>query len=128
MTLEQARLSDKVRAIEEARIQANTAQMLIASLPTILLDLSRQEQEKLIIALISRIDVDRNNAVSITLRLDPSVIHSLGLPNPPQASSPQPESEPSGDSLSAESGSSTSAALDSTPAKVTGLIVNTIKL
>jgi hypothetical protein len=53
-------------------------------------EVSHQEQEQIIMALINRIDVDGKNQVAITLRLDPETIR--GLPTPQEAASPQQES------------------------------------
>src|SRR5258708_24185811 len=90
----QAQLLSKVKTIEEARQQLDTGHALIAALPQVLPDLSREEQEKLIMALISRIDVAGNNEVAITLRLDPMVIRSLSQTSLPVASSHQHEFQP----------------------------------
>lgn len=110
LLLEQAKLADKLKAIEEVRQQIDSANHLIASLPDVLPELSRQEQEQLIIALISEIEVDGANNVSITLRLDPDALPRLGLPTRLSASSRPPESERSSDFPSVESGNSTSEA------------------
>jgi hypothetical protein len=68
----------------------DTAHLLIEALPEVLGELSRQEQEQLEMALISRIDVDRDNQVSITLCLDADAIRAL--PNLRSDSSRPPES------------------------------------
>lgn len=52
-----------------------------------------QKQEQLVLALISRIDVDKNNQVRITLRLDTEAIRGPHQPNPPSASSRRHGSE-----------------------------------
>jgi len=41
--------------------------------------LSKVEQEHLVMALITRIDIRGNNQVKITLRLAPDVVHSLPI-------------------------------------------------
>jgi len=98
----QAQLRQKAKRIEEARQQVDTAHTLVDTLPEALPDLSREEQERLVMALISRVDVDGDNQVTITLRLDPDVIPTLLQPMDHAASSRQLESEPSGGSLSEE--------------------------
>jgi hypothetical protein len=108
----QVQLLEKVKLIEEARKQLDTVHALIAALPEVLPDFSREEQERLIIGLIARIDVDADNQVAITLRLDPDVIHALAQTSLLLASSRQPGSEPLADSPSAGSGNSTPEAHD----------------
>ena len=93
---EHDRLSNKVVLIQEARQQLDAAHILIQALPQVLGDVSRQEQEQLVMALIDRIDVDGINQVSINLRLDPDVIRAL--PSLQQAVSRPLVSPPSDDS------------------------------
>ncbi len=119
LLLQQAKLASKSEVVDEARQQLEVAHALIKSLPKVLEVVSRQEQEGLVIALISRIDVNRNNEVEITLRLDPDVIHRLELPNLQSVSSHQPGLEPSDDSLSVELDNSTEQAHDQYRQKVT---------
>lgn len=92
---ERETLSMRVQIINEARKQLDTAQLLIDALPHILDEVSRQEQEQLIMALIERIELDKDNQVTITLRLDAAAIREI--PNHPSATSPQPELPPATD-------------------------------
>ncbi len=117
----QTQLADKVKMIAEAQKQVSAAHTLIAALPEVLSNVSRQDQERLIMALITRIDVDHNNEVAITLRLDPDVIQALVQPNRLSASSRQPGSEPSSDSPSAELDNSTSEVPDQQRQQVTAV-------
>jgi hypothetical protein len=70
-------LSQKAKMIEDSRQQRDTAHNLVKALPETLPILSREEQESLIMALISRVDVSSINQVSITLRLHPDVTRDL---------------------------------------------------
>jgi site-specific DNA recombinase len=98
------KLLNKVGVIREAREQLDAAHLLVQALPQILGEVSRQEQEQLIMALIDRIEVNGSNQVSINLRLDPAIIRSLPSLRP--GSSPLPESPHSNDSQRELSGSS----------------------
>jgi DNA invertase Pin-like site-specific DNA recombinase len=89
-------LSQQVKLIEEARQQRETAHSLLAVLPEILIDLSKQDQEQLVMALIARVDVSGENEVSITLRLSPDAIRDLPILH--EEASHQPESEQLSDS------------------------------
>lgn len=89
---EHEKLSNKVGVIREAREQLDAAHLLVQALPQVLGEVSRQEKEQLIMALIHRIDVSKSNQVSISLRLDPELICSL--PSLQQGSSPLPEWQP----------------------------------
>ena len=77
---EHQKVSDRVGLLRDAREQLDAARILVQALPQILGEVAREEQEQLIMALIDRIDVDKDNQLSINLRLDPDVIR--GLPNP----------------------------------------------
>jgi len=105
---EHEKLSNKVDVIREAREQLDAAHLLVQALPQVLGEVSRQEQEQLIMALIRRIDVSKSNQVSISLRLDPETIRSL--PNLQQGSSPLHESQQSDGSLPELSDNSTESA------------------
>lgn len=102
---ELAKLTNKMTLIQEARQELDAAHLLVKALPQILGEVSRSEQEQLIMALIDRIEVTAANEVSINLRLDAAVIHAL--PSLQSAASLQPESQPSADSPAALSDSST---------------------
>lgn len=80
-------INERVALVRETREQLDAAHLLVQALPQILGEVSRQEQEQLIMALIDRIDVDGNGQASIHLRLDVDVIRAL--PNlQPAASHP----------------------------------------
>ena len=80
-------MSDRARFLREAREQFDSVQTLVSVLPEILTEVTREEQELLIMALIERIDVSGDNQVAMTIRLDSHVIQSL--PTPPAATSPR---------------------------------------
>ena len=115
---EHQKLSEKVGLLRDAREQLDTAHILVQALPQILGDVAREEQEQLIMALIDRIDVDKDNQVSINLRLDPDVIRAL--PNLQQGSSHPPESQPSNGSQQELQGNSTDKAHAPLQPQVTG--------
>lgn len=102
---ENERLSNKVHLIREAREQLDAAHLLVQALPQILGEVSRQEQEQLVMALVDRVDVDSDNQVSINLRLDPEAIRSLPTLQPEV--SHQHESRPSNGSQQGLSDNST---------------------
>jgi site-specific DNA recombinase len=102
---EHQKLSDRVGLLRDAKEQMDAAHILVQALPQILGEVARAEQEQLVMALIDRIDIDKDNQVSINLRLDPDVMRAL--PNLQQGSSHPPESQPSNGSQSGLSGSST---------------------
>ncbi|WP_414692092.1 recombinase family protein [Phototrophicus methaneseepsis] len=92
----QSQLQSKAEQITQARNQLASAEVLIDQLPDILPQIQRSDKEKLIMALISRIDVDADNQVTITLCLHPDVL--ANLPTHQQGASPQQESQSSDDS------------------------------
>ena len=102
-------LTQQAQIIEDARQQRETAHTLVDALPEILIELPKQDQEQLIMALIARVDVSGENEVSITLRLAPEVIRDLPIFH--QEASHQPESEQINDSQPVESDNSKSQAL-----------------
>ena len=102
---EHEKLLDHVQLLKEAHDQFDVAQTLVAALPQILSDVTREQQEQLVMLLIDRIDVDGSNQVSITLRLDPDVIQNL--PTLPSEASPRLELPPSSDFQPELSGNST---------------------
>lgn len=114
---EHEKLSDRARFLREAREQFDSVQTLVSVLPEILTEVTREEQEQLIMALIDRIEVSGDNQVAITIRLDPQVLQSL--PTDLSASSPLPESPQKADSQQALLGSSSELALGHHGQKVT---------
>jgi hypothetical protein len=90
--------------LRAAKEQPDMAHILVQALSQILGEVGREEQEQLVMALIDRVDVDKDNQVSINLRLDPEAIRAR--PNLQQASSHPPESQPSNGSQQELSGSS----------------------
>ncbi len=76
----ESRLSRKAERIEQARQQRDLASRLVQELPEVLPSLTREEKERLIMALICRIDVDRKSKVSITIRLDEKGLRDLPTP------------------------------------------------
>ena len=86
----------KAKLIERARQQMDSARILVEAIPEMLPELSKIEQEHLVMALIPRIDIRGNNQVKITLRLAPDVVHSLPIlrsgVSPPLESGPLDDS------------------------------------
>ena len=69
----------KAKLIERARQQRDSARILVVALPEMLPELLKIEQEHLVMALITRIDIRGDNQVMITLRLAPDVVHNLPI-------------------------------------------------
>jgi DNA invertase Pin-like site-specific DNA recombinase len=101
-----AQLIERAKLIEQARDQLSTAQSLILALPEALPDLPKEEQEQLVMSLITRIDVDKDNQVKIHLVLDPRRSNDPHQPKGRSVSSRQPESEQTDDSPSVGSDNS----------------------
>jgi hypothetical protein len=62
--------------LRAAKEQPDIAHILVQALSQILGEVGREEQEQLIMALIDRIDADKDNQVSINLRLDRDTIRA----------------------------------------------------
>jgi len=84
------KLSERARFLQEARHLFGSVQALVSVLPKILTDVTREEQEQRIMALIDRIDVAGDHQVAITIRQVPELTQFP--PTRPAATSPPPES------------------------------------
>lgn len=61
---EHQKLSDRVGLLRDAKEQMDAAHILVQALPQILGEVARGEQEHLVMALIDRVHVDKDNPVN----------------------------------------------------------------
>ncbi len=84
---EHEKLSGRARFLREAREQFDSVQRLVSVLPEILTEVTREEQEQLIMALVARVDVSGDQANCYFLRLNQQTVSSPATC--PAASSPR---------------------------------------